>query len=110
MRRYCIEFATIWGNGNFDQKRLLCETVLKRLDVENREIKNPVYNSPFAIIAKAKGSGADMSCGEGGTVPGGEAIRWLCKQNCEIGWLGCLILINHLYSLQNDFHWPRFLL
>jgi DNA invertase Pin-like site-specific DNA recombinase len=61
------QFTTIWEDGNFEQKRLLCETVLKRLSVENGKITEPVYNSPFAIIARANGSGSVTSGGEGGT-------------------------------------------
>jgi chromosome segregation ATPase len=52
------QFDEIYEEGNFDQRRLLCETVLKRLHVENGKITRPEYNAPFAIIARANGSGA----------------------------------------------------
>ncbi len=34
-----------------------CETVLKRLHVEDGKVTRPEYNAPFAIIARANGSG-----------------------------------------------------
>jgi len=52
------QFDYIYENGNFDQRRLLCETVLKRLYIEEGKIVRPEYNAPFAIIARANGSGA----------------------------------------------------
>ncbi|MBI4303777.1 MAG: hypothetical protein HY665_05520 [Chloroflexi bacterium] len=58
------QFEFIYQNGNFDQRRLLCETVLKRLYVEDGKItREPDYNAPFAIIARANGSGAVTSGG-----------------------------------------------
>ncbi len=51
------QFDFLYRNGNFDQRRLLCETVLKRLHVEDGKIVKPEYNAPFAIIARANGSG-----------------------------------------------------
>ncbi len=56
----------LYENGNFDQRRLLCETVLKRLYVEDGRITKQEYNAPFAIIARANGSGAVTSGGAGG--------------------------------------------
>ncbi len=51
------ELNFLFTRGNFDEKRLLCETVFKRLDVENGKIVNLVFNSPFALIAsRVKGS------------------------------------------------------
>ena len=58
----------MYEKGNFDQRRLLCETVLKRLYVEDGKITGePEYNAPFAIIARANGSGAVTSGGAEGT-------------------------------------------
>ena len=66
-----LELATqldfLFEKGNFDEKRLLCETVLKRLYVEDGKITGADLNAPFAIIARANGSGAVPSGGEGGT-------------------------------------------
>ncbi len=59
----------LYENGNFDQRRLLCETVLKRLYVEDGRITKQEFNAPFAIIARANGSGAVTSGGPWGTVP-----------------------------------------
>ncbi len=54
----------LFENGNFDQRRLLCETVLKRLYVEEGRITRAELNAPFAIIARANGSGTVTSGGE----------------------------------------------
>ena len=68
-----LELATqldfLFEKGNFDQRRLLCETILKRLYVEDGKITRTELNAPFAIIARAKGSGAVTSGGPLGTVP-----------------------------------------
>ena len=60
------QFDFLYQNGNFDQRRLLCETVLKRLYVEDGRITKQEYNAPFAIIARANGSGAVTSGGAEG--------------------------------------------
>jgi site-specific DNA recombinase len=52
------QFDYLYEKGNFDQRRLLCETVLKRLYIEDGKVTRPEYNAPFAIIARASGSGA----------------------------------------------------
>ncbi len=52
------QFDFLFEKGNFDQRRLLCETVLKRLYVEEGRITRAEFNAPFAIIARANGSGA----------------------------------------------------
>ena len=65
------QFDFLYQNGNFDQRRLLCETVLKRLYVEDGRITKQEYNATFAIIARANGSGAVTSGGaEGIRTPG----------------------------------------
>ncbi len=47
----------LYEKGNFDEKRLLCETVLKRLYVKDGKIEKAEFNSPFTLIAsRAKGS------------------------------------------------------
>ncbi len=61
------QFVFLFEKGNFDQRRLLCETVLKRLYVEEGRITRAEFNAPFAIIARANGSGAVTNGGEGGT-------------------------------------------
>jgi site-specific DNA recombinase len=60
------QFDFLYENGNFDQRRLLCETVLKRLDVEDGRITRTELNAPFAIIARANGSGTVKYGGAGG--------------------------------------------
>ena len=67
-----LELATqldfLFEKGNFDEKRLLCETILKRLYVEDGKITRTELNAPFAIIARAKGSGAVTFGGAGVTI------------------------------------------
>jgi len=48
----------LFDKGNFDERRLLCETVLKRLYAQDGRITRAELHAPFAIIARAKGSGA----------------------------------------------------
>ena len=51
------ELDYLYDKGNFDERRLLCETVLKRLYVEEGTVKKVELNSPFALIAsRAKSS------------------------------------------------------
>jgi len=51
------EMDFLFDKGTFDERRLLCETVFKRLRVENGRIIRTELNSPFALIAsRAKGS------------------------------------------------------
>jgi len=51
------ELDFLYDKGNFDERRLLCETVLKRLYVEEGIVKKVEFNSPFALIAsRAKSS------------------------------------------------------
>ncbi|MFC1933207.1 hypothetical protein ACFLXU_06265 [Chloroflexota bacterium] len=51
------ELDFLFTKGNFDERRLLCETVLKRLYVKEGTITKVEFNSPFALIAsRAKGS------------------------------------------------------
>ncbi len=49
----------LFEKGTFAEKRLLCETVFKRISIEdNGIIKNPELNSPFGLISSAaNGSG-----------------------------------------------------
>ncbi|MGI2336846.1 MAG: recombinase family protein [Dehalogenimonas sp.] len=47
------QFDFLYEHGNFDQRRLLCETVLKKLHIEGGRITKTEYNAPFSIIARA---------------------------------------------------------
>jgi hypothetical protein len=56
--------------GTFAERRLLCETVFKRLYIEEGKISKPELNSPFGLIASvAGGSGCVQLGGPFGTVP-----------------------------------------
>ena len=53
------ELDSIYDKGDFDRRRLLCEIVIKRLNIENGTIVNMELNTPFALIAsRAEGSGS----------------------------------------------------
>ena len=58
----------LFEKGNYDEKRLLCETVLKRVYVKEGKITGAELNAPFALIARnTAGSGTVTNGGEGGT-------------------------------------------
>ena len=58
------ELDFLYEKGTFDEKRLLCETVFKRLYVEEGKITKAELNAPFAIIAaSAKGSESVLNGG-----------------------------------------------
>ena len=62
------ELDFLFEKGTFDERRLLCETVFKRLYVEEGRITKAELNAPFAIIAaSAKGSESVLSGGAEGT-------------------------------------------
>jgi hypothetical protein len=51
------ELDNLFVRGNNDERRLLCETIFKRVYVHNGKIVTTELNSPFALIAgSAKGS------------------------------------------------------
>ena len=45
------EFDFLYDKANIDEKRLLCETVIKQLNIEDGTIVDMELNSPFALIA-----------------------------------------------------------
>jgi site-specific DNA recombinase len=59
----------LFNKGNFDEKRLICEIVFKRLYIEDGKItNNPELNSPFGLISSwANGSGS-FQLGSGGWI------------------------------------------
>lgn len=55
----------LFDKGNYDEKRLLCETVFRRLYAKEGKITRAELNAPFALIAKqAQGSGTVVSDGQ----------------------------------------------
>ena len=51
------EFDFLYEKGTFDERRLLCETVFKRLFVKEGKVTRAELNAPFRLIAsKSKGS------------------------------------------------------
>ena len=68
-----LELATqldfLFEKGNYDEKRLLCETVLKRVYVKEGKITGAELNAPFALIARnTAGSGTVTNGGAKCTV------------------------------------------
>ena len=58
------ELEFLFNRGTFDEKRLLCETVFKRLYVKEGKVTKLELNSPFAIIAsRAKGAESVLNGG-----------------------------------------------
>ena len=60
--KVALELATqldfLFEKGTFDEKRLICGTVLKCLYVEEGKVPKAELNAPFALIASGgKGSG-----------------------------------------------------
>ena len=61
------ELDFLFEKGTFDERRLLCETVFKRLHVKDGEIVKADLNPPFALIARGnKGSEVVANGGDRG--------------------------------------------
>ena len=60
------ELDFLFDKGTFDERLLLCETVLKRVYVNEGTITRVELNSPFGLIARAKSSGSVMNGGPHG--------------------------------------------
>ena len=59
----------LFEKGTFAEKRLLCETVFKRLCVEDGQIiKNPELNSPFGLISSVASGSECFQIGSGGWI------------------------------------------
>jgi hypothetical protein len=53
------ELDFLFDKGNYDEKRLLCETVFKRVHLKAGKITRTELKAPFALITRcASGSGA----------------------------------------------------
>ena len=62
-----VELDYLFDKANEDERRLLCETVIKKLNIEKGKIVNMELNAPFALIAsRANGSGAVKNGGPEG--------------------------------------------
>jgi hypothetical protein len=57
------ELDFLFEKGNFDEKRLLCETILKRLYVKEGTITKVELNSPFALIVSSAKSSESVNNG-----------------------------------------------
>ena len=56
------ELDFLFENGDNDERRLLCETIFKRVNVRDGKIVGFDLNSPFALIAsRAEGSESFLS-------------------------------------------------
>ena len=59
---HILRLDFLFENGNNDERRLLCETIFKRLNVSDGNIVGFDLNSPFALIAsRAEGSESFLS-------------------------------------------------
>jgi len=62
------QLGFLFEKGTFDEKRLLCETVFRRLHVCNRVITKTELNPPFALITVRAGSSVSFQFGSGGWI------------------------------------------
>jgi hypothetical protein len=53
----------LFEKGTFAEKRLLCETVLKRVYIQNGKITKTELNPPFALITCVARSSDSFQCG-----------------------------------------------
>jgi hypothetical protein len=67
----CTQLDDLWERGGFDSRRLLCETLFKKIHVEGGNINQVLFNAPFSFIASQKGGS--------GTIPFGGANRLFCN-------------------------------
>ena len=59
----------LFEKGTFPEKRLLCETVFKRIYIEDGKIiENPELNSPFGLISSVASSSGCFQLGSGGWI------------------------------------------
>jgi hypothetical protein len=64
-----MELDFLFYKGNCDEKRLLCETVFKRVHVKAGKITRTELNAPFALISRrASTSGAVTNGGPQWTI------------------------------------------
>ena len=63
------KIGTYFEKGTFAERRLLCETVFKRVCIEDGKIIKPELNSPFRLIASVAGSSSGcFQFGSGGWI------------------------------------------
>jgi site-specific DNA recombinase len=67
----CAQLDLLWQKGDFDEKRLLCETIFKEIHLEGGRIARVVFNAPFAMIAAYVRGHGSVTVGSGGA----EGIR-----------------------------------
>jgi len=58
----------LFEKGTFAEKRLLCETVLKRLYIEDGKIMKTELNPPFALITSVGGGSESFQFGSRGWI------------------------------------------
>ena len=58
----------LFEKGTFAEKRLLCETVLKRLYIEDGKIMKTELNPPFVLITSVGGGSESFQFGSGGWI------------------------------------------
>ncbi len=64
------QLTFFYEKGNFDERRLLCDVLFKRINVKDGKIATVDLNPPFRLIAsRASGSGTVVYVGLGGQFP-----------------------------------------
>lgn len=58
-----VQLDFLFDRGTSDEKRLLCETIFKRLYIKDHKIINQDLNSPFALIASMANSLVSLQSG-----------------------------------------------
>lgn len=68
------QLGFFFEKGTFAERRLLCETVFKRVHIEDGKIKKPELNSPFRLIASLAGSSGTFQFGSAYRIRTGDLV------------------------------------
>ncbi len=72
------ELRFLFEKGNFDERRLLCETVFKRVYLKEGKVSEVELNAPFGLITSTSKSSGTVQSGWGRrirTFPYGSRVR-----------------------------------
>ena len=62
------ELDFLFEKGTFDEKRLLCETVFKRVYLKEGRVSEVELNAPFGLIASRGNGSGTVQTGWGGRI------------------------------------------
>ena len=68
------ELDFLFERGTFDEKRLLCETIFKRLYIENYKITNFELNPPFGLVTAKPSSSESLQFGSAYRIRTGDLL------------------------------------